>query len=610
MGKTLLCKKITTDWKDDKLLRIFRFLFFVNIGEVDSNQTIPQAILHQCPFLKSENVSAREVEERLERGCCLLILDGYDESFNTDEVRDIIAMRRFRKCHVLLTSRPHSIRKLTHLMEIKITLDGFARHQVFRLILQQLGDQTEADTFEDCIADSNIESLLQVPLYAVLLCRIYKHRKMVPLPGTRKLLFDQFIESMQLHKQNFTNEELKIAKQVLSELACKMLVSPKKHVLCKNITLEDIKPLQFLVKPNVHYKGDSSCVVFSHEAFMYYFAAKGMTEKPNSSVLEKVLSTQMSTLDQYLDADLFHTLLFGFGNPVSNLTVLQKLGDLYHDKDYGISESSVTFVDNRVYFNDDSGCADEATDLNELAMKLIALDTKQHEIDLCSILPLCHNLYKESPDRQHIFSSRPLCNAAVYIVDMDTEIDPRDLQAENIQFTPRNIVFRNFKRAYSISFPEITQKNFSSERKCSSLKVFDSSWDSVFCRDLASWIRRFDIELDRVTLAGLAVDVHPNVESDNLAPYSQSSQKLATALIQPHLEFLVLAAVVFKQNLWLDIIRRLQVLKFILHFAYKKFRLHHYKAMNAIDCYYSVFLMTNISLFRFVSHYNMSTSAS
>ena len=130
----------------------------------------------------------------------------------------------------------------------------------------------------------------------------------------------------------------------------------------------------------------------------------GISEKSTTSVLNKVLSTQMNSMEQYLDADLFHNLMFGFGNPVVNLKILQKLGDLYHDRDYGITEISTSCVDNKMYFNDDSGCAEEANDLNELAMKLIALDTKQHENDLCSVLPLCHNLYKEMRRKAaHIF---------------------------------------------------------------------------------------------------------------------------------------------------------------------------------------------------------------
>ena len=142
---------------------------------------------------------------------------------------------------------------------------------------------------------------------------------------------------------------------------------------------------------------------------------------------------------------------------------------------------------------------------------------------------------------------------------MDTEIDLCDLPSVSAQFIPRNIVFRNFKPGYNISLPEITKNGLSSQKNQSSLRVFDSSWDSVFCRDLASWIRRFEVELDRVTLAGLVVDLHPDVEGNNLTPYSQCSQKLAIALIQPHLVLLVLAAIDFKQVLWQNIMHRLQL---------------------------------------------------
>ena len=85
------------------------------------------------PLPKNENIPVSEIEETLLTNT-LLLLDGYDESLHTKEVEDIIAGRRYRNCHVLLTSRPHGVRKLSHLMEIKVTLNGFARDQILNLL--------------------------------------------------------------------------------------------------------------------------------------------------------------------------------------------------------------------------------------------------------------------------------------------------------------------------------------------------------------------------------------------------------------------------------------------------------------------------------------------
>ena len=565
MGKTLLCKKVAADWTCEKLPRLFSFIFVVDLGETKPKQSIADAILDQCPYLKDEGITSAEVEERLGDPATLLVLDGYEQLQHTQEVDDIVSGRRYRNCCLILTSRPHGANKLAYLMQVKVTLDGFSRENRFKFLAQQLGNQEEAEHFEDSIVDNGLETLIQVPLFALLLCQIYKHRKTAPLPTTRKLMFDQLMASLKLHRplQGLPNEKIAVAKQVLSELACKALVDQTKSLICKNTTLDHIQPLNFLVRYSGQHKTPfTSHVSFTHDAFKYYFAAMGIAEKHTTSVLDKVLSTKMNDLEQFLDGGLFFSLLLGFGNSAANTRVLQHLGELYHDKDYGISSASTFPVDSRVFFDDDSGCGDTTTDLNEIAVRLLTHNTKKHESDLCSILPLCHNLYKECSDRQHAFSSRPLCNTAIYIVDFDTEVDPGDLQALSIEFIPRNVVFRNFSSDDNIAFPEINLvKHAESNQKFSrsSFRALDSAWNSTFCRDFSSWIRTYEIKLDRVTLTGLTVGVQPDIENGTSTPYSQCSRKLATALIQPSLVQLVFVAVEFKQILWRDVTHRLQV---------------------------------------------------
>ena len=141
-------------------------------------------------------------------------------------------------------------------------------------------------------------------------------------------------------------------------------------------------------------------------------------------------------------------------------------------------------------------------------------------------------------------------------------MDPGDLPSLRVDFMPRNVVFRNFRSDSNIAFPEVNlvkHQQSSQKQSRTSFRALDSAWSSTFCRDFASWIRKYEIKLDNVALTGLMVDLQPDVENGTTTPYSQCSQKLAPALIQPELVQLVLAAVEFKGILWRDITHRLQV---------------------------------------------------
>ena len=558
MGKSFLCRKIGADWAEGRLPRTFAFVFVVRLDQISTQQTIPEAIMDQCKYLSEENITVDQIEKRLKSPDTLLVLDGFDELKTTGEVLCIISGRKYRKCGWILTSRRHSALSVAHYAQARVTLEGFTRDQLFKYLTHQLEGQSEAGSFEDLIADNDLDDLLKVPLFAALLCEIYKHRKITAFPHSTKELLDQFMNSLEIYVLNkgCSAKQFQEAKALLANFACQAL--SRQFVRCRKEQMHVIEPLNSLV-PGQSYGTHFTFVKFSHEVFKYYFAAAFISERvtpDDTSLLDDILSLNFGRTEQFLDASLFFGLLVAFRNSPVTSRVFEVLGQLYHDKDYGISAPSTFLNDSRVYFNDDSGCDDYHIDLNEVAFKLVSLNVKHHQADLCALLPLCHNLYRECSDQKSVFSDRALCNAALYAVDLDNELDSQELPAQDIRFVPRNILLRNFELDSSVALPDIISSQ--PVKSFTSLRVLDSTWNSGFCRDLSSWIRKYCVRLDRVSLVGVSVELHSNAE-DSRWCHSQGAQKLATALIQPELELLVLTSLQFHPILWEHVVDRLQV---------------------------------------------------
>ena len=136
MGKTTLMKKSAYDWAIGHF-KLFSMVFCVFLKFVKSGQTIENAIIEQTPSLVRLGISKAKLTEAFKTfgSECLLILDGLDENAsgqNSDVVKVIKGQKLYR-CHVVITSRPHSTRQFEQYFNTIVSVEGFT--------------QTEARTF-------------------------------------------------------------------------------------------------------------------------------------------------------------------------------------------------------------------------------------------------------------------------------------------------------------------------------------------------------------------------------------------------------------------------------------------------------------------------------
>ena len=132
MGKTTVSKKSAYDWATG-ILKVFTIVFFVFLKLVKPGDSMENIIIQQTPVLDSLRVKQSELESIFDKfgSRCLLILDGLDEHADgyNDDVLKIIKGQKFRRCHVLVTSRPHSTRDLESYFKNIVRVNGFSRNE-------------------------------------------------------------------------------------------------------------------------------------------------------------------------------------------------------------------------------------------------------------------------------------------------------------------------------------------------------------------------------------------------------------------------------------------------------------------------------------------------
>ena len=128
MGKTSLGKKNGWDWAMG-IFKAFSIVFFVFLKMVKPSDVLENVIIQQMPSSVVGDLTKAKLRAMLETfgSRCLLILDGYDEhdGFN-DHVRKIVENKSLDKCHIILSSRPHSVIDIERYFTTVVSVKGFS----------------------------------------------------------------------------------------------------------------------------------------------------------------------------------------------------------------------------------------------------------------------------------------------------------------------------------------------------------------------------------------------------------------------------------------------------------------------------------------------------
>ena len=141
MGKTTVSKKAAYDWAMG-LFKTFTIVFFVFLKLVKPGDSIESVIIEQTPALEGLGLKETQLKHILETfgNKCLLILDGLDEHAggHNDDVLKIIKRQKLWRCHVLVTSRPHSTKDLESYFKLIVQVNGFTHKEAAKFALKIL----------------------------------------------------------------------------------------------------------------------------------------------------------------------------------------------------------------------------------------------------------------------------------------------------------------------------------------------------------------------------------------------------------------------------------------------------------------------------------------
>ena len=213
VGKSTLCRKISRDWANEKLLKEFDLVLLLQLREkkIAKAGSLEEIFFHPDPVLRA-GVVAQIV--RSGGTNVLLILDGLDELSHSDRTEDSLFLDLIHKkvlpnCSLVITSRPYASENLAQLkcIDRHVEVLGFTEEQIERCIRDSIKDEDEAAKLVESLQErQDIMHMCYVPLFCAIAMYIFTRK--FALPGTMTELLTLFL-------LNALNRHLKLQKSRL-----------------------------------------------------------------------------------------------------------------------------------------------------------------------------------------------------------------------------------------------------------------------------------------------------------------------------------------------------------------------------------------------------------
>ena len=146
--KSTLMKKITFDWANGDFDSV-SLVFFTALKFVKPGEAIESVIVNKTYGLKGLKVAPSKIRKILEEfgSRSLLILDGLDEHAQgqNSDVWEIIRGEKYLNCNIIVTSRPHSTRKVENSFDTIVKVEGFSRESARQYAFRILRDNEKVE---------------------------------------------------------------------------------------------------------------------------------------------------------------------------------------------------------------------------------------------------------------------------------------------------------------------------------------------------------------------------------------------------------------------------------------------------------------------------------
>ncbi|XP_022109773.1 NACHT, LRR and PYD domains-containing protein 1-like [Acanthaster planci] len=319
-GKTTLVRRFGYDWANGAdYMQKFELVFVLKMKEMIEESGLLSAILRQN-FPSDQMVSKKALGSVIRKvgHKVLIILDGLDE-INLKvlnqrappgdiSVRDILAVKSLASCCIIVTTRPHMMKKLNSWNEdpvfAVIETTGFSQQNRNKYITHRFSKDNAkaAGLIRQIETAAFLEILAKIPIMLRLLCYIWDNsRQDEVLPARITELYGRVTDALLRHwerKYNTSRESKgegweekvfgalgKVAFAGLMDSSGERLVFP--HGEFPGTSLNDGLELGFfLERPG----SNEATATFIHKTFQEYFAAYFLVRQTESFIQQELLS--------------------------------------------------------------------------------------------------------------------------------------------------------------------------------------------------------------------------------------------------------------------------------------------------------------------------------
>ena len=227
-------------------------MFLIPLRNVDKNCSLVDIIIAEHEQLRNSDTHLlTSVLNGQTNHKVLLLLDGYDEyTPGTNSDIDSVIQSRIGKCFTILTSRPEhdSKEEKTHFvprhmrnkMDGEVIIEGFSEENIKKCSARYLDSEDRSEEMLKTAKESNIYSLLSVPIILLMVCVLYNEYGKLPKSKTEifRLIFTRVMDRSTLKTFGCKAEELENFKNMLRTLgkfAWKALQDDVRQLLLRKV---------------------------------------------------------------------------------------------------------------------------------------------------------------------------------------------------------------------------------------------------------------------------------------------------------------------------------------------------------------------------------------
>eukprot|EP00058_Branchiostoma_floridae_P023821 XP_002609311.1 hypothetical protein BRAFLDRAFT_86771 [Branchiostoma floridae] len=203
-GKSTLLSKLAFDWSRGrgKLADMEKYVLLIRLREVEPGESIAEIVWDQCVTKSTKGLSIGLIERYLREheSKLVFLLDGYDELPNgVKSIPELLAGTWYPNSTVLVTSRPSSGIEVEQKMAVNcsVMIVGFSPDHVEQYMtkyFQAVGNPGLALSLVQAVqADIVAKSLMQTPMFVMLICVLWEEDPTRVFPGTMSGLYQDLL---------------------------------------------------------------------------------------------------------------------------------------------------------------------------------------------------------------------------------------------------------------------------------------------------------------------------------------------------------------------------------------------------------------------------------